>query len=274
MRSQDANMKDLRPPQGKGFKLDNVDPNDTSSFDGKKEDAEGKTAGLLVELGRLQELLYADKRHAILIVLQGVDSAGKDGVIRHVFDGVNPQGVQVASFKAPTEEELEHDFLWRVHPHTPAKGRIAIFNRSHYEDVLAVRVHKLVPSDVWEARYRAINEFERELAKEGTVVLKFFLLIDAKEQKERLQERLDDPTKRWKLSPSDIRERKYWSQYTEAYEEAIRETNTDWAPWYVIPSNHKWFRNWAISKILVETLEGLKLSYPDASPDLKSIKII
>jgi len=266
-------MKDLRPRRGEKFKLDRVDPADTSAFEGKREESENELARLRAELGRLQELLYADHRYAVLIVLQGMDTAGKDGVIRHVFDGVNPQGVQVAPFKVPIPDELEHDFLWRIHPHAPAKGHMAIFNRSHYEDVLAVRVHKLVPKDVWEKRYRAINDFERELSNEGTTLLKFFLHIDAKEQKGRLQARLDDPTKRWKFSSADLQERQFWPAYLEAYEEVIEETNTEWAPWFVIPSNHKWFRNWAVSKVLVGALEDLRLSYPKDPPNLAEIHI-
>jgi PPK2 family polyphosphate:nucleotide phosphotransferase len=259
-------MKEFQPGVGRKFRLRRIDPSDTSAFGGKKEDAEVELEQLRSELDRLQELLFADHRYAILVVLQGMDTAGKDATIRHVFAGVNPQGVQVASFKVPTPEESGHDFLWRIHPRVPEKGQMAIFNRSHYEDVLAVRVHRLVPRDVWERRYRAINEFERELSNEGTTLLKFFLHIDAKEQKKRLEARLDDPTKRWKFSPRDLQERKLWSAYMEAYEEMIRETDTDWAPWYVIPANHPWFRNWAVSKTLTGALKALKLRYPKVSP--------
>jgi PPK2 family polyphosphate:nucleotide phosphotransferase len=266
-------MKDLRAPRGEKVKLSKLDAGDTSAFGGKKEDAEKELDKLRTDLDGMQELLYADHRHAVLIVLQGMDSAGKDGVIRHVFDGVNPQGVQVASFKTPTPEESDHDFLWRVHPHTPGKGHMAIFNRSHYEDVLVVRVHKLVPKDVWEGRYKAINAFERELTNEGTTIVKFFLHISSAEQKARLQERLDDPTKRWKLSAADVHERQFWNDYQEAYEEVLEQTNTDWAPWYLIPSDHKWFRNWVVSKVLIQTLGDLKLAYPKPSPELASLKI-
>jgi PPK2 family polyphosphate:nucleotide phosphotransferase len=266
-------VKDLRVPAAGKFRLDKVDPSDTSAFEGSKDDAAGETEKLRGELDRLQELLYADHRFGVLIVLQGIDTAGKDGVIRHVFEGVNPQGVHVASFKVPNPEELDHDFLWRVHPHTPGKGHISIFNRSHYEDVLVARVHKLVPKETWEHRYRTINEFERALANEGTTTLKFFLLIDKDEQKKRLQDRLDDPTKRWKFSDADLKERQYWSDYLEAYQDMLSQTSTDWAPWYVIPSNHKWFRNWAVSKVLTDSLAGLKLSYPKGIADASSIKI-
>jgi PPK2 family polyphosphate:nucleotide phosphotransferase len=266
-------MKELRLRPGRKFRLREVDPDDASSFDGKKEDAEEELERLRRKLDRLQELLYADHRFAVLIVLQGMDTAGKDGTIRHVFGGVNPQGVEVAPFKTPTPTERDHDFLWRVHPHAPEKGHIAIFNRSQYEDVLAVRVHRLVPKPVWEKRYRAINDFERDLSNEGTTLLKFFLHIDADEQKKRLQARVDDPTKRWKLTPQDLQERKFWPAYMEAYEEMIERTNNDWAPWYVVPSNHPWFRNWAVSKVLTDALEGLHLRYPEGPPRLDRLRI-
>lgn len=255
-------MKELRASRDPHWQLDQVDPTDTSSFHGKKEEAEERLEELRQRLDQLQELLYADHRFAMLVVLQGMDSAGKDGVIRHVFEGVNPQGVEVAAFKAPTTTELDHDFLWRIHPHAPAKGHITIFNRSHYEDVLAARVHGTVPKDVWEKRYREINGFERTLAHEGTTVVKFFLHLSRAEQRKRLQARLDDPTKRWKFSSADLHERQFWRDYQSAYRDLLVETDTDWAPWYVVPSDHKWFRNWAISTILVRTLEGLKLAYP------------
>ena len=266
-------MKALRVRPGSSPRLARVDPKDTSAFDGSKAEAEDRIERLRAELDRLQELFYADHRHAMLVVLQGMDSAGKDGVIRHVFSGVNPQGVEVASFKVPTDEERDHDFLWRVHRHAPAKGRIAIFNRSHYEDVLAVRVHRLVPKDVWMRRYRSINEFERTLVDEGTSVLKFFLHIDRREQRERIRARLADPTKRWKFSASDVRERTFWPKYKAAYEELLARTSTHHAPWYVIPSDHKGFRNWAVSRVLVDTLKGLRLRYPTGPPHPGSIRV-
>lgn len=259
-------MRSLQVPTSGRFRLEERAASDLSAFDGTKDEAEERTQKLRAELDRLQELLYADHRHALLIVLQGVDTAGKDGVIRHVFTGVNPQGVSVASFKVPTPEERDHDFLWRVHPHAPGRGRITIFNRSHYEDVLVVRVHDLVPRRIWHHRYKAINDFERNLVREGTTVLKFFLHIDRAEQRARLAERRRDPTKRWKLSAADLRESRLWSSYQAAYRELLRETSTSWAPWYVIPSNHKWLRNWAVSKILVETLTALPLAYPTGAP--------
>ncbi len=262
---------EIRP--GDKFRLSHVGPTDTSAFKGKKEDAEKEMEGLRSELDRLQELLYADHRHAVLVVLQGMDSAGKDGVIRHVFEGVNPQGVQVAPFKVPTPAEQDHDFLWRIHAQTPAKGHMTIFNRSHYEDVLTVRVHKLVDQGIWEKRYHAINEFERNLTREGTTILKFFLHIDRDEQRKRLEARLQDPTKNWKFSSADLHERQFWDDYQKAYEDMIQQTTTEWAPWHVIPSDHKWFRNWAVSRTIVKTLTGLSLAYPKGEVDVSKVRI-
>jgi PPK2 family polyphosphate:nucleotide phosphotransferase len=202
-----------------------------------------------------------------------MDTSGKDGVIRHVFEGVNPQGVRVASFKVPTLEELDHDYLWRVHKQTPGRGEIVIFNRSHYEDVLVVRVHALVPEERWKRRYQQINDFERTLAEEGTILLKFFLHIDQDEQKERLQERLDDPNKHWKFNIGDLKERKLWDEYTRAYEDVLSKTSTRVAPWYIVPSNYKWYRNLVIARVLVDTLEGLDMHFPEPEGDLSQVKI-
>jgi PPK2 family polyphosphate:nucleotide phosphotransferase len=202
-----------------------------------------------------------------------MDTGGKDGTIRHVFDGVNPQGVKVASFKKPTPRELAHDYLWRVHPHTPGNGEIVIFNRSHYEDVLVVRVHELVPKKVWNRRYEQINDFERRLAEEGTTILKFFLHISKQEQKERLRARLDEPDKNWKFSSGDLAERALWDDYQQAYEDVLSNTSTKWAPWYIIPADQKWFRNLLISQILVDTLERLKMRYPEAEEGLDGVVI-
>jgi PPK2 family polyphosphate:nucleotide phosphotransferase len=262
----------LRLTPGHPVTLSTIAPDDTAAFEGKRADADAELPRLRAELGRLQELLYADQRRSILIVLQGMDTAGKDGVIRHVFEGVNPQGVEVASFRAPTPEEAEHDFLWRVHVHAPSKGHIAIFNRSHYEDVLVARVHGAVPRTVWLQRFRAINEFERELSFEGTVVLKFFLHISRDEQRRRLLERLDEPAKGWKLTSADLYERRFWTAYLAAYEDALRRTTTDWAPWWIIPSDHKWFRNWVVSRVLVDTLQQLKLRYPRSLEDPRKVR--
>jgi PPK2 family polyphosphate:nucleotide phosphotransferase len=202
-----------------------------------------------------------------------MDTGGKDGVIRHVFDGVNPQGVKVASFKVPTQEERDHDYLWRVHEKVPGKGEIVIFNRSHYEDVLVVRVHDLVPKEVWRKRYEHINHFERMLVDEGTAIVKFFLHIDLEEQKQRLQARLDEPNKRWKFSRGDLKERKLWPKYTQAYEEVLSRTSTEWAPWYIVPANRKWYRNLVIANVLLQTLDGMDMHYPAPEEDLDGIVI-
>lgn len=250
--------------------LDQVDPNDTSEFKGSKKEGLTKLADLNKKLDRLQEILYAQHKHRVLMVIQAMDTAGKDGTIRSVFDGVNPQGVRVASFKTPTAEELDHDYLWRIHKQTPGKGEIVIFNRSHYEDVLVVRVHNLAPQAVWSKRYRQINQFEKELAEEGTTILKFFLHIDLEEQKQRLLDRINDPAKQWKFNPGDLDERKLWPAYMEAYEDVLNKTSTSWAPWYVIPANRNWYRNLMVSNILVNTLQKLKLGYPSAVADIAS----
>jgi PPK2 family polyphosphate:nucleotide phosphotransferase len=207
------------------------------------------------------------------MVLQAMDTGGKDSTIRHVFDGVNPQGVKVANFKRPTREELAHDYLWRIHRHTPARGKIVVFNRSHYEDVLVVRVHNLVPPEIWKRRYDHINAFERMLVDEGTTILKFYLHISKEEQRERLQARLDRPHKRWKFNRGDLKERALWDDYMAAYEAMLSKTSTDWAPWYIIPSDRKWYRNLVIATILVQTLQGLDMQYPASADDLDGIVI-
>ena len=255
-------------------RLKDWDPEDDGEYKkGEKDEGEERLLELNAELEELQELLFAEGKHKILIVLQGIDTSGKDGVIRHVFDGVNPQGVRVASFKVPTSEELSHDYLWRVHKQVPGKGEIVIFNRSHYEDVLVVRVHSLVPEEVWKKRYQQIKAFEELLAEEGTTILKFFLHIDQDEQKERLQARLDEPHKRWKFSTGDLKERALWNDYTAAYEDVLNKTSTERAPWYIVPSNKKWYRNLVIATILVDTLKKLDMHYPQPEEDLDSIVI-
>jgi PPK2 family polyphosphate:nucleotide phosphotransferase len=254
-------------------KLSDWDPADTGAYDGGKGEAKEELNRLTDELCVLQELLYAEQKHRLLVILQGMDTSGKDGVIQHVFEGVNPQGVRIASFKVPTPNELAHDYLWRVHQQVPGKGEIVIFNRSHYEDVLVVRVHELVPKDIWSNRYQQINEFERLLVDEGTTILKFFLHISIEEQKERLQARLDDPQKQWKFKINDLKERKLWPDYIRAYEDALGRTSTDWAPWYVIPANRKWYRNLIIGKILVKVLKNLDMQYPQLQEDPSSIVI-
>jgi PPK2 family polyphosphate:nucleotide phosphotransferase len=249
------------------------DPKDSKAFKGDKEMGLTTLQTLNQELQELQELFFAEQKHKLLVVLQAMDTGGKDGVIRRVFDGVNPQGVKVASFKAPTPEELAHDFLWRIHKVVPGRGEMVIFNRSHYEDVLVVRVRGLAPEAVWKKRYDQINDFERMLAENGTTILKFFLNIDRDEQKERLQARLDDPTKQWKFRVGDLEDRKLWGEYMQAYEDAINKTSTDHAPWYVIPANRKWYRDLVIATVLVETLKGLKMKYPVPEENLDKVVI-
>jgi len=266
-------FSDLRLPPEKRIDLSRFDSSDSSCWSGSRKKGERELVDLREELDRLQEMFYADARRGLLVILQGMDTSGKDGVIRHVFEGVNPQGVRVSSFKSPTPEELSHDFLWRIHRDAPAKGEIVIFNRSHYEDVLIARVHHLVPRTVWSKRFEAINGFERELSSEGYSILKFFLHISREEQGRRLQDRISDPTKRWKLSLADFHEWRFWDQYQAAYEDVLRRTNTRWAPWYLLPSDKKWFRNLAISSILVEFLRSLKLRYPQPSVPISTLKI-
>jgi PPK2 family polyphosphate:nucleotide phosphotransferase len=225
------------------------------------------------ELAALQEVLYAGLQHSVLIVLQGMDTAGKDGTIEHIFSGVNPQGCDVASFKVPTPIEAEHDFLWRCHAKTPARGKIVIFNRSHYEDVLSPVVHGLMDKKTAAKHLQEINDFEQMLVANGTVVLKFFLHISADEQTRRLQSRLDDPAKHWKFSVADLKERESWSAYQKQYGEVLSQTSRKHAPWFVIPSDHKWFRNVTISSILVEALKKLKLKYPEPTMDVSKITL-
>lgn len=237
---------------------------DPADFHGwTRNDAERATAERLANLVDLQDQLWAEGKHALLVVLQGIDASGKDGAIRHVMSAFNPQGCYVASFKVPTPEEAAHDFLWRVHKRVPGKGEIGVFNRSHYEEVLVVRVHELVPRAVWSGRYKLIRDLEKLLIETGTTIVKFFLHIDRDEQRERLQERYENPRKRWKFSMGDLNERKLWDKYMGAYEDALSETSTTDSPWYVIPANRNWFRDLAISTILSDTIEGLKPSYPD-----------
>lgn len=265
-------MERYRVKPGQRVNLADWDPQEKGDFD-DKDAGRVEIEQLNKELEELQEVLYAENKHKLLIVLQAMDTGGKDGVIRHVFDGVNPQGVKVAAFKVPTPEELSHDFLWRIHKQTPGRGEIVIFNRSHYEDVLVVRVHNLVPREVWSRRYNHINAFERLLVDEGTTILKFYLHISKEEQAKRLQARLDEPHKRWKFSRPDLDERKLWPEYMKAYEDLLSKTSTEWAPWYVVPANRKWYRNWVISQVVVATLRGFAMRYPEPEEDLDGIVI-
>lgn len=255
------------------FRLSDHDPKDLGGFAGDRGEGKEALKSLTGRLEELQELLYASGKHRILVVLQATDSGGKDGTIRHVFEGVNPQGVKVASFKRPTEPELSRDYLWRVHQHVPANGEIVIFNRSHYEDVLVVRVHNLVPEERWSRRYDHINDFERMLADEGTTILKFFLHISKDEQAARLRSRLDEPEKNWKFERGDLAERARWDDYQSAFEEAIARTSTPWAPWYVVPADYKWYRNVVIGTVLVDTLESLGMEFPPPEEGLEDVVI-
>jgi PPK2 family polyphosphate:nucleotide phosphotransferase len=264
---------------GSRFHLRDIDPRDTDRFDHHdKQHAEALLAAGVELLAELQAKLWAQDRWALLVVLQALDAAGKDGVVQHVMSGVNPQGCDVASFKAPSAEELDHDFLWRCQRRLPERGRIGIFNRSYYEEVLVVRVHPeilaaqrlpaaTVDAKLWERRFREIRDFERHLGENGTVVRKFFLHVSKEEQAKRFLARLDDPEKNWKFSAGDVAERDHWDAYQQAYDEAIRATATPEAPWYVVPADHKWFTRLVVAAALVETLDALDLQYPHPTPE-------
>jgi PPK2 family polyphosphate:nucleotide phosphotransferase len=258
---------------GSGFTLSGRDPAATDGAPGDKKATKRTLDGLAQRLGGLQDRLYAESARSLLVVLQAMDAGGKDGTVKHVFAGVNPQGVRVTSFKVPTAEELAHDFLWRIHANAPRHGEIAIFNRSHYEDVLISRVHELVDESTWRRRYRHINHFEALLGDAGTRLLKLFLHISREEQARRLQARLDDPAKRWKFNRGDLAERERWDHYMAAYEEAIARTSTEQAPWYVIPADRKWFRNWAVSRVVIEALEAMDPRYPAPAEDLDGVAV-
>jgi PPK2 family polyphosphate:nucleotide phosphotransferase len=264
--------KRFRIEPGSTVDLNSTDP----GFHGPYANAAEAAAELQQHLERITQLqreLYADRSHSLLIVLQGIDGAGKDGTCWHVISAMDPQGVRVTGFKQPTAEEQEHDFLWRIHGRAPSRGYVAIFNRSHYEDVLAVRVHKLAPKEIWKPRYDFINEWEKLLAVENnTTILKFFLYISKDEQLKRFGERLDDPAHQWKISASDYAERDKWDDYIKAFEAALSRCSTEYAPWFVIPSNHKWFRNLAVSKIIVDALEDMNLQMPKPTVDIEEIR--
>jgi len=271
-------MEQYRVKSGSSVSLENYNPDDTGKFskhgDGK-DSAKEETQKLIAKLDGLQERLYACRSRSLLIVLQGMDTSGKDGTIRHVMSGVNPQGCRVVSFKTPSSTELAHDFLWRVHHEAPEKGHIGIFNRSHYEDVLITRVHGWISEKTVKCRYEQINRFEELLVKNGTEILKFFLYISKKEQKERLEERICDPEKQWKWDSGDLEERKRWDDYMKAFEHVISATSTDWAPWYIVPANRKWYRNLVVADRVVDALESMKLTTPPAPKgvNFKRLKI-
>jgi PPK2 family polyphosphate:nucleotide phosphotransferase len=261
----------LRVRPGQAVDLSEIDP--SATYGRVKEAASVELETGLARLTDLQDRLWAEGRHRVLVVLQGIDAAGKDGTLRHVMGAFNPQGCPVTSFKVPSSEELAHDYLWRVHRRVPGNGEIGIFNRSHYEDVLIVRVHELVPKEVWSRRYDQINAFERLLVEEGTTIAKFFLYIDRDEQRERFQARLDEPDKRWKFRLGDLEERKRWDDYVAAFEEAMTRCSTADAPWYIIPANRKWFRNLAVADILADTLDELDPHYPPPPEDLTGVVV-
>lgn len=267
------NTDKYRIEDGSDFRLSRIDPDDTGDFE-SKEDAEDATEKEIKKLRELHERFYVDNRYALLIVLQAMDTAGKDGTIKSIFSGINPVGCTVTSFKKPTAEEMEHDFLWRIYKALPPKGNYGIYNRSHYEDVLVVRVHDLVPKAVWTKRYDHINEFEQLQHESNTIIVKFFLHISKDEQKERLLARLEDPKKHWKFDPADLKERQRWDDYQEAYQDAIRKCSAPWAPWYVVPANKKWFRNYVVANALVKTLSKLSLKLPVPEFDPKKMKVV
>ncbi|MGN6505437.1 MAG: polyphosphate kinase 2 family protein [Tepidisphaeraceae bacterium] len=257
---------------GKKFKLKHIDPGDTDGCP-SSDKAEARAKKNLVQLRDLQEVLYAQSQRSLLVVLQALDAGGKDGTIDHIFSGVNPQGCQVHAFKVPTPLEKAHDFLWRIHNAAPPKGMIGIFNRSHYESVLVERVHNLVPKSVWKERYAHINHFEKLLADEGTTIVKFYLHISRDEQARRMQDRLEDAKKNWKFSPADLEERKLWDDYMKAFDDALEKCSTKHAPWYVVPSDHKWYRNYVISEILVKTLKQMDLHFPKPIADIGKYRV-
>lgn len=263
--------KELLVRPGSKVSLKKVDAGGTPGIS-SRESAAAELADIVTELRQLQYRLYAENRRAVLVVLQAMDAAGKDGLVRSVFSGLNPQGCRVTPFKAPSAEELDHDFLWRIHKAVPPKGEIGVFNRSHYEDVLIVRVHKLVDKSVWKGRYEQIRLFEKLLADNGVTVVKFFLHISRKEQTERLLARLENPERNWKFSEADLEERKYWGDYQEAYEEALSQCSVSEAPWYVIPADRKWYRDWAVAKILLQTMRDMKLKFPAPLADVKALR--
>lgn len=258
---------------GSKVKLSKISTNDTRECKDRDE-AEAASAKNLKRIGELQDVLYADSRYSVLVVLQAMDAGGKDGTIEHIFSACNPQGCQVTSFKAPSTVEKAHDFLWRIHAAVPPKGMIGIFNRSHYESLLVERVRGFAPKPVWKKRYDHVNNFEQMLTDEGTLVLKFYLHISREEQAERLQERLDDPKKNWKFNPGDLEERKLWDDYQLAYEDVLEKCSTETAPWYIIPADRKWYRNYVISDIIARALKSLDLKFPKPVDDLSKYKVI
>ena len=267
----DSLMERLIVPAGKRVQLN--DDQADRTFGWEKPEAQGALQDNLKKLSDLQYRLYADGRHALLVVLQAIDAGGKDGTVHDIFTSMNPQGCVVTSFKAPTAEELKHDYLWRIHQRVPARGQVGVFNRSHYEDVLIVRVENLVPEEVWRERYAQINEFERMLTSSSVRIIKIFLQISKDEQKKRLEDRLHDPNRQWKFSPEDLVKRRQWPQYQKAFEAMLSRCSTKHAPWYVIPADRKWFRNLAVSQILSSEMGRLPLRFPEPSYDPAKIRV-
>ncbi len=262
-----------RVKPGTDVELSRIDTRSTEGAPGDRATTEAASEALGDEMHGLQERLYAEGEQSLLVVLQAIDAGGKDGTIKNVFRGLNPASCRVVSFKVPSEEERSHDFLWRVHNRAPAKGEVVVFNRSHYEDVLVVRVHSLVPEEVWRPRYELIKDFEKNLVAAGTRIVKVYLHISKTEQAERFQARLDDPTKQWKFRKGDLADRARWDDYMAAFQEALSRTSTDAAPWYVVPADRKWYRNWAVNRIIIETLADMDPQYPPPEEDLTGVKI-
>ncbi len=259
-----------------GSKVDlrKIDPDDKSLYDeGGKEDSLEDFGELQEELRQLQKVLYAQNKHRILVVIQAMDTGGKDGCVKNVFSGVDPQGIIVRPFKKPNEEELSRDFLWRIHERVPKNGQLVVFNRSHYEDIIAVKVKKIFPEKVWKQRFRHVIEFERMLAEEGTTIVKIYLHISKEEQKERLESRLENPDKHWKFNPDDLKDRALWDNFMETYEDLLPRTSTEHAPWYVVPANRKWYRNLVVARIMVDTLKKLDMKFPEIDWDPKEMRV-
>lgn len=267
-----ASEKYLITP-GSKIDLGKIDSDDRELFDGGKEESWAAFDTLQEQLKDLQKLLYAQNKHRVLVVMQAMDTGGKDGCIKHVFSRIDPQGIHVRSFKKPSEQELAHDFLWRAHDKVPCNGQLVIFNRSHYEDIIAVKVKKLFPEKVWKQRFRHVIEFERMLAEEGTTIVKIYLHISKEEQKARLESRLINPDKHWKFNPDDLKDRALWSEFMKTYEDLIEKTSTEYAPWYVVPANRKWYRNLVVARIMVDTLKKLKMDFPPINWDPSAIVV-
>jgi len=272
--SVEGALERYRVMPGSKVDLSEIDSRDKSLFQGAdKSEFDVQFRGLQDQLQDMQKMLYAQNKHRILVVMQAMDTGGKDGCIKHVFSHIDPQGIHVRSFKKPSEEELSYDFLWRVHSKVPPRGQLVIFNRSHYEDIIAVRVKKLYPDEVWKRRQRHVVEFERMLAEEGTTIVKIFLHISKEEQKERLEARLENPAKHWKFNPDDLADRKLWNDFMTAYEDVMSKTSTECAPWYIVPADRKWYRNLCVARIMVDTLRKLDLKLPEVAWDPAGIKI-